>query len=464
MSTDMWVPDISRIDGPRYLAVAGAIARAIDNGELPPGAQLPPQRDLAERLGVTVGTVSRAYALAKKRRLIAGEVGRGTFVQGVGNRERTGNVIPKLENRGIDLSCFRSPVEGLNNEILELLSEVSGRASLLPLHKYAPEAGSTSHRLAGTSWIARTGYDVPADNILITTGAQQAIFICLATLVNHGGTLLTEELTYSGVKALCSLHGSRLRAVAMDDQGMIPEALEQAAVESGARVVYMQPTIHNPTTITMPESRRKRIAAIAERHDLVIIEDDAAASAVTERPLPISALIPNRSCYITSLSKSISPTLRVGYIAAGQQLIGALTDTFHTLSLSSSPITAEIAALLIGDGTADEIARNYIAMMNSRLEVALPMLPPGLVRSRAGAFYLWLTLPDRWNTDDFSAAARRAGVSVAPVESFQVERISMSAGIRLSLNPASQVDVLAKGLSTLGELIGSRPQARQTVI
>ncbi len=464
MSTDMWVPDISKIDGPRYLAVAGAIARAIDNGELPPGAQLPSQRDLAERLGVTVGTVSRAYALARKRRLIAGEVGRGTFVQGVGARERTGDIIPKIERHGIDLSCYRSPVDGLNNEILEMLSEMASRASLLPLHKYAPGAGSTSHRLAGTSWIGRTGYEVQAENILISNGAQQAIFVCIATLVNHGELLLTEELTYSGVKALCNLHGCRLRGVAMDDEGLIPDALEQTVIETGARVVYMQPTIHNPTTITMPLARRRQIAALAEKHDLVIIEDDAAASAMADRPVPISALIPGRSCYITSLSKSISPTLRIAYIAAEQPLIGALTDTFHTLNLSASPITAEIAALLIGDGIANEIAKKYVAQMSRRMEIAKSLLPSDLVRGSAGAFYVWLTLPERWSSDDFSAAARRGGVSVAALESFLVERICMRPGVRLSLNPTSQVERLAAGISQLNDLISGRPQARQTVI
>lgn len=464
MSTEMWVPDISNIDGPRYLAVAGAIARAIDSGELLPGAQLPPQRDLAECLGVTVGTVSRAYALAKKRRLISGEVGRGTFVQGVSNRERTGSVIPKAEERGIDLSCFRSPVEALNNDILELFSEAGGHASLLPLHRYAPEAGSMSHRLAGTTWIGRTGYEVQADNVLITSGAQQAIFVCMTTLLNYGDVLLTEEITYSGVKALSSLHSCRLRAVAMDEEGMIPDALEQAAKETGARVVYMQPSIHNPTTATMKEARRRRIAAIAEKLDLVIIEDDAAASASTDRPPPISALIPERSCYITSLSKSISPSLRIAYIAAGQQLIGALSDTFHTLALSSSPITAEIAALLIGDGTAEDIARSYVLGMKKRLEIALPLLPPGLVRSRPGAFYIWLTLPDRWNSEDFSLAARRSGIQIASTESFLVERIGMQPGIRVSLNPAAQIDVLQKGLTLLADVVSSRPQARQTII
>lgn len=464
MTSEMWVPDITKIPGPRYLAVAGAIARAIDNGELPPGAQLPPQRDLAERLGVTVGTVSRAYGLAKKRRLIAGEVGRGTFVQGLAQRERSSNVIPSNDERGIDLACFRSPVEGLSEEILKALTEIGERASLLPLHKYPPGAGSMSHRLAGTSWISRFGFDVPVENVLVVSGAQQAIAVCLTTLASHGDVVLTEELTYSGVKALAGIQGLRLEAIAMDEHGMIPEALEMAARNTGARVVYLQPSIHNPTTAMMPEARRRQIAAIAERLDLVLIEDDAAASAVTERPVPVSALIPERSCYITSLSKSVSPTLRVAYIAAGRQLIGTLTDTFHTFALSASPVTAEVAAQLIGNGTADEIARNYVASMTKRLQVVRDTLGGHPIQSYPGAFYFWLTLPDRWNPDDFVVAAKRGGISVAPVDSFLVERQRMKSGIRVSLNPASQPDILRKGLTAISDLLGARPQTRQTVI
>jgi len=464
MSSDLWGLDIGKVDGPRYLAVAGAIARAIDNGELPPGAQLPPQRDLAEKLGVTVGTVSRAYALARKRRLIVGEVGRGTFVQGLSRRERTGRIIPTNAERGIDLSCFRSPVEGLSQRIVRSLAEVGERASLLPLHKYPPGTGALSHRLAGTSWIGRAGYDVPADRIVITHGAQEAIAVCLATLASHGDTVLTEELTYSGVKAIAAMQGLRLHAVAMDAQGMVPEALERAAAETGARVVYLQPTIHNPTAASMPEARRRRIAAIAERHDLVLVEDDAAASAMAERAAPISALVPDRSCYITSLSKSVSPTLRLAYVAAGQPLIGALADTFHTLALGTSPITAEIGALLIGSGAADEIARSYVKAMARRLDVAREVFPAAALQAIPGAFFVWLGLPERWNADDLALAAKQRGIAVPQSDSFLVGRAAMRPGVRLSLNPSSQPELLRKGLATLGELLEARPQPRQTII
>src|SRR5690349_16733362 len=138
MTDQMWIPDISKIDGPRYLAVAGAIANAIDSGELPPGSQLPPQRDLADKLGVTVGTIGRAYALAKKRRLVTGEVGRGTFVRGPRPEGRGANIIPEGDSRTIDLACYRSPVEGLTEALAKTFAEVGERSTLLPLHKYPP--------------------------------------------------------------------------------------------------------------------------------------------------------------------------------------------------------------------------------------------------------------------------------------------------------------------------------------
>src|SRR5690606_12657814 len=114
-----------------------------------------------------------------------------------------------------------------------------------------------------------------------------------------------------GAKALAALQSLQLDGVALDEHGMLPDALEAACAASGARVVYLQPTVHNPTTALMPVERRQRIAEIARAHDLILIEDDAAASALTDRPPPIAAFAPERTCYITSVSKSISPAFRL---------------------------------------------------------------------------------------------------------------------------------------------------------
>ncbi|MBK7473525.1 MAG: GntR family transcriptional regulator, partial [Betaproteobacteria bacterium] len=185
-----WTPNISNIEGPRYLALAGAIASAIDGGDLLPGAQLPPQRDLARDLGVTVGTVGRAYALAKSRRLVTGEVGRGTFVRGAANDDTGGNVMPKPPERNtVDLVCYRSPVTGLREMLVKAL-DYSGEASKLHVNSYAPNSGFLSHRIAGAAWIARAGFVVPPEQVILVNGAQQGISVALAGLCARGETVL----------------------------------------------------------------------------------------------------------------------------------------------------------------------------------------------------------------------------------------------------------------------------------
>lgn len=460
----MWIPDISKLDGPRYLAVATAIAKAIDGGELPPGAQLPPQRDLAIKLGVTVGTISRAYTVAKKRKLVSGEVGRGTFVSGSRDETNVANFIPQNETRAVDLACYSTPIADLSDAIGKALSDLAARTDLLPLHRYPPASGFVSHRAAGAAWIARSGLEVSPDNVLICNGAQQGLSLALGSLVAPGERVLTETVTYSGTKALASLSGIELQAVAMDNHGMIPEALEQVAAETDARVVYMQPTVHNPTTAMMPEERRRRIADIIRRHDLTLIEDDAACSALSDRPLPISALIPERSCYITGVSKALSPALRVGFVAAPQEILSHLQNMFHAAVLGASPIMAELVAQMIASGTAQEICRRNLEESARLNRVAQRVLKGHDFQSHPACFYLWLKLPRQWSAEEFAAAARADGVSLVPADNFLASRESPVHAVRVSLNPSFNPDVLLKGLDVLTRLLTSSPRLRQQVI
>jgi len=460
----MWIPDISKLDGPRYLAVATAIAKAIDGGELPPGAQLPPQRDLAIKLGVTVGTISRAYTVAKKRKLVSGEVGRGTFVSGSRDEANAANVIPQMDARAVDLACYSTPVADLSDAIAKSLSDLADRTDLLPLHRYPPAAGFVSHRAAGAAWIGRTGMEVSPDNIMIANGAQQALSLAFGTLLGPGDRLLTETVTYSGAKALASLNGVELQGVAMDEHGMIPDALDRAASETEARVVYLQPTVHNPTTAMMPEERRRKIADIVRKHDLTMIEDDAACSALTERPLPISALIPERSCYITGVSKALSPALRVGFVSAPQEILSHLLNMFHANVLGASPLMAELVSQMISSGAAQEICRRNVEESGRLNRVALRTLKGHDLQSHPACFYLWLKLPRQWSAEEFGAAARADGVSVVPADNFLASRETPVHAVRVSLNPSFNPDVLLKGLDVLNRLLMNSPRLRQAVI
>ncbi|MGE0153780.1 MAG: PLP-dependent aminotransferase family protein [Reyranellaceae bacterium] len=460
----MWIPDISKLDGPRYLAVATAIAKAIDGGELPPGAQLPPQRDLALKLGVTVGTISRAYTVAKKRKLVSGEVGRGTFVSGSREETSAANVIPQTDTRMVDLACYATPVADLADMMAKGLSDLADRSDLLPLHRYPPAAGFVSHRAAGAAWIARSGMEVSPDNVLICNGAQQGLSLALGTLLGPGDRLLTEIVTYSGAKALASINGLELHGMAMDQHGVIPEALEAAAAQTEARVVYLQPTAHNPTTATMPDERRRRIADIVRRHDLTMIEDDAACSALYERPLPISALIPERSVYITGVSKALSPALRVGFVSAMPEIMAHLQNVFHANVLGASPLMAELVSQMISSGAAQEICRRNLEESARLNRVAQRVLKGHEVHSDPACFYLWLKLPRQWSAEEFAAAARHEGVSVVPSDNFLASRETPVHAVRVSLNPSFNPDVLLKGLDVLNRLLCAGPRLRQTVI
>ena len=261
----IWQPDLSAHAGPRYIGIANALAADVLNGTLPAGSQLPTHRDLAYRIGVTVGTVTRAYAEARRRGLIAGEVGRGTYVLGVQQDEvpQPVDVSPDDHSGVVNLST-NSPASGDQAaKLAESLATLSRRSDLDRLMYYERNGGLQSHRAAGARWIAKAGLDVSPDNLVVTNGAQHGLLVALSAVARPGDVVATEEFTYTGMRALADMLGVRLVPVAMDEDGIMPEALEEVCQSGTVRAVYTTPTIQNPTNAVMPLARRQRIAEIA---------------------------------------------------------------------------------------------------------------------------------------------------------------------------------------------------------
>ncbi|MCP5370612.1 MAG: PLP-dependent aminotransferase family protein [Hyphomicrobiales bacterium] len=458
------MPDISSIGGPRYLALASAIAEAINSGELPAGAQLPPQRELAEKLGVTVGTVGRAYMVVKKRELVSGEVGRGTFVRSHEEKNTFAYYMPERKPGTIDLVCFRMPVDQISDALANVVAEVADHTVLLPLIGYPPATGYITHRTAGAAWIKRSGLVVPPEHVIACSGGQQAILTAIMTLANFGGPFLSERLTYSGFKSIAALREIDLEGVEVDDEGMIPEALAEAAKRTGARVVYLQPTVHNPLGCSMPDKRRRKIAEVARAADLILIEDDVAAAGLTDRDPPIAAHAPERTIYITSLSKCVSPALRTGFMAAPSALIEQLSNTIHSLSLATSPLVLEAASLMIMEGVADDIARRNQQELVRRHKMAREELKGLQAKSNPDAFFIWLQLPDRWSSGEFAEAVQRAGVSVVRADNFSVGSTEPPRAVRMSLNPQTNLNVLTEGLRIVRRVAEERPSPWLAVI
>lgn len=453
-----WSPELTG-SGPRYLAIVDAIAADIRTGKLTPGTRLPPQRDLAWRLKVTVGTVARAYAEAERQGLVSGEVGRGTFVRdGAAEPQSVGDFLSahSLAGNVLDMAVNRPSGDNNAGLLAEAVRAVTRRPDFAGLLSYHLE-GNTRYAAAGAAWFERSGLDVPAERVVVTASGQQAIVACLGAVTRPGDCVLAEEFTYPGIKSAATLLGRQLLPVRCDEGGLCPDAFERALAERHGKVIYLISAGSNPSTATLSEERRRAIVAAARRHDAVIIEDGIYAFLNPSAPPPLAALAPERTLHMTSLAKSVSPALRIGYVAAPDGLVARVAGGVSATTLMVPAVMAEAATQLIEDGGAADCAERQLAEARRRRALATGILGAGTCRGDA-AFNLWLPLPPPWRADTFVAEAKGNGVALSPGGSFAVGRPRYEA-VRVSISAAPDHDSLARGLRILAGMLRSSSEA-----
>jgi len=456
-----WAPDIRQRKGPRYLAIAEALADDAGAGRLRPGTRLPTHRDLADRLGLTVGTVTRAYAEAARRNLVSGEVGRGTFVRGPATRFAAPLAAARAQEGLIDLSANhppRAPGDGEERALARSLGALSRRKDLARLLDYPPEGGSREHREAGAEWARRSGLDAPADRVLVSSGSQHGMTAVFAALLVPGDLVLTEALTYSGMKTLAGLLSLRLQGVALDDEGLRPDALAAACRARPPKALYCVPTLQNPTASVMSDERRREIADVAREHGVLIVEDDVHGRIPHRAPRPLSAFAPERAVYLTGTSKALAPGLRVGFIVAPEALVGRIAAAIRGTTWMAAPLMAEIAAAWIRDGTAEAILRRKRSEAASRQRLAGQVIGRFVDRAQPTAYHVWLSLPRPWRGEAFAEAARRKGVGVTPASAFAVGRAGAPDAVRVCLGAARDRAELERGLRVLADLLAASPE------
>lgn len=322
----MWVPQLSEFSQPMYLSIADALARDINNGVLNEGDRLPTLRELATTLNVTPGTISRAYSEAHRRRLVQGEVGRGTYVLNQKQLELpASNSAAAPLNLGqselLDLSIIKPYSETLEYWLRGALVGMAKSTDFARALDYAPDGGHPAHREAGAQWLRHSLPDAQWQQVVITAGAQHGLMVAMSALTNAGDLVLCEALCYPGIISLAHGLERRLRGVPMDDEGIIPEALRELCLREKPAMLVCVATCQNPTAAIMSQKRRAQIAALAEEFDFIILDDDIYGFLATDPSIkPLSAFAPDRSVYLTSLSKSVMPALRVGYIYSPPKL------------------------------------------------------------------------------------------------------------------------------------------------
>ena len=450
----MWIPDLEGRHGPKYRAIADALDEQVQQGRLRAGTRLPPHRELADHLGVTVTTITRAYAEAARRGLISAHVGRGTFIRGH-EPEDAPSAGP------IDLSIN---VLMPDKEVAVLESRLFQRRVLpwTQLLGYGRAQGHLRHRQAMASWLAQGGLDANPDHLVLTAGAQHAMSVALSALTRPGETILAEELTYSGIRLLAQQTHLKVRGVSMDTEGLRPDALDAACRTTRARVLYCMPRLQNPTSAVMSEKRRRQIAALAERHRLTVIEDDTYGFHSPERA-PLASLIPERVVFITSLSKSLFPGMRLGCAHATPAVVEKLTTAVSASMIMTSPIGADLLCGWLEDGTAARIVEWKRHEVAARQAMAKRLLDGERIQTHPNSPHMWLHLPQRWTSEAFVAQARARGVIVNPSSQFATSD-SHARGVRLALGTPRTRAGLEDALTRLAAALADRAPAARIVV
>lgn len=463
----IWIPDLPGGGGPSYRRLADAIVADIISGRLQPGVQLPTQRDLARQLRIALGTVTRAYAEATRRGLIVCEVGRGTFVRPAGSGH-DGSSAALLRRRVpatptgtyIELSINTAVTAGdaERTALAGTLSRIGERHDVSELIRDRNEVVTWRHREVAAGWLSKLGLDSPPDRVFQCAGAQHALTAITSALLRSGELLLTESMTYPGMKARAEAQGLRLRGLPMDQHGLLPEAFEAACREDRPRALYVIPTLQVPTAALMPTARRAEIAAIAERHDVLIIEDDD-DSFMLRTPLPpIAVFAPQRTLFLADTSKAIAPGLRLAFLLAPPSLAERIDRAVRITLWYVSPLVTEIATRWIEDGSFDEVRQRRRAEVAARQTLARRILGADRFRSHPQAHHLWLELPSPWRAEAFVQAAFDRGVRVASPEPYVIGRKPAPHAVGVCLGPPNDRSELERGLRVLAQVLETRPQ------
>lgn len=444
---EAWVPDLSRISGAKYLAIADAMQAAVESGRLRAGDRLLPQRDLAARLGVDLTTVTKAYDQARGRGLIGARGRAGSFIlpqdtiaAGPPPRDTGMNMPPEVAGGSL-LATWERTASAL------LRAEGAGGR----LH-YTPAGGRAADREAGAVLFGRLGLASEPDQLIVAAGAQNALHAIVAATLRPGDVVACGAHVYSVFLALARRFGLRLAPLASVEAASLDALCRTTEVAA----LYLVPTNDNPTTRTLDLAEREALAATLRRHDVRLIEDDAYGQ-LPDRPLaPVTSFAPERGFYVASVSKILSPALRVAHVRApGVRDALALAAEVHASTVMAPPLDSALVTRWIEDGSYARLAAETRAEAKARQAIAASVLPQGSYAAHECGYHLWVPLPAGSDQARVAEALRAAGMTAIPADAFAAGE-GGAAALRVSLGGAITRAGLARGLTVLEiELAGA---------
>lgn len=444
--------------GPRpiYRQLVDAIAELIVRGELSSGERLPPQREIARSIGVNVTTVTRALSALQQRGLVIGRPGRGTIVAPPERGDDQGfNSAPADEAGVIDLSVNRPATSAYAEALARILPRLPKDRRYPGVQDYQTPEGPVWARAAAAAWLAPVAGGDDPGRIVITEGAQHALACVLAATTQPGDVLLADAVTYQGIKALCHSRGVELRGLAMDRDGMLPDAFESACAESVPRAIFLVPSLQNPTTATLPEERRHAIVRIARRRNVLIIEDDVYGPLLKERSPSFAILEPELTIHISGFSKCVAPGLRMGFIAAPRALVTRVAAMLRIDCWCIGPLSALVGTVLLEEGVIDEVIAQQREELRLRQILLNEILGRFDIQTHEASTHAWLLLPSPWQCHTFARICLRSGVRVLGSDAFTVNRHGTRDAVRINVGAARSRDDLRRALEIIAGLMGT---------
>lgn len=450
----------SQSEGPKYKQLSEAIRGAVVAKDLVPGEKLPPVRDLAWALKITPGTVARAYSILTQDGVLAAAVGRGTFVADSNLTEMT-VPLPSEAAPDSDAVSFASPRLPDCGQVAMIQAAFSkiAQCDAHDLLNYPTRAGFRPARKAVANWLRDTPIGhVTHEDIVLSHGAQNGNSLVMqSVLTGPKPVVLLEDLSYPGFRRSADLLRAEVVGVPMDRHGIVPEALERIVRSTGAQLLCTSPEVHNPTVTHTPTFRREEIARVAERTGLQLLEDDCYRLGKADAP-HYRAILPDQSWYVSSISKTLTPALRVGFavapIGAQSQLRRAAEHGFFGLA---RPL-ADVVERILTDPRIWDVAEAVRETINRYIRAAVNILGGYDLEWRENVPIIWLRLPEGWRAGALVQAADNLGVTIRSAEDFALRDARSPHAVRLGINAQVSQRSFEAALHRLRELLDNPPE------
>lgn len=435
----------------RYKGVVDALASDIRAGRLPSGTRLPTHRQLAAREGLALVTASRVYAELQAMGLVSGEPGRGTFVREIALPPSQGIDQQIAAADVVDLNFNYPALPGQADMLRQALRQLASSGDLEALLRYQPHGGRQDDRATVARHLRRNGLPVGGDQTLIVNGAQHGLAVAAMATLQPGDVVATDALTYPGFKVLAT--ALRLELAPLPAAGQAPDldALEKLCATRRVRAVYTMPTLHNPLGWVTTMDHREQLVEIARRYELLIIEDAAYAFLAEQPPPPLAALAPERTVYVSGLSKSVATGLRFGFVAAPTTLVPAIERAIRATVWNAPAVMTAIACRWLDHGTVTRLETQKRDDARIRQSIAHAVLAGLPLVSHPSSYFLWLPLPEDVRADQIAAALMREHVSVSTAEPFATS-VHVPHALRLALG-STNLDTLRAALDKVKRVV-----------